>query len=111
MANNQNLKPVKPGQVLNPTGRPKGSQNRSTIVKKWGQTKVNVNALDDDQKKLNVTAMDGVILKLYSEALAGNISAIKEILDSSFGKNKDDVDVFVEGEVKVSNVIDMSKWK
>lgn len=33
MANEQNLTPVQPGQVLNPNGRPKGSKNLSTIIK------------------------------------------------------------------------------
>lgn len=32
MANEQNLTPVQPGQVLNPNGRPKGSPNRKTIL-------------------------------------------------------------------------------
>jgi hypothetical protein len=33
MANNQNLKPVQPGEVRNPKGKPKGTRNRSTIAK------------------------------------------------------------------------------
>ena len=33
MANEENLKPFKKGEVTNPNGRPKGSRNRSTIVK------------------------------------------------------------------------------
>lgn len=32
MANEQNLIPAVPGQVLNPNGRPKGSVNRKTIL-------------------------------------------------------------------------------
>lgn len=32
MANEQNLTPVQPGQVLNPNGRPKGVPNRKTIL-------------------------------------------------------------------------------
>jgi hypothetical protein len=33
MANEENLKPFKKGEVTNPNGRPKGSKNRSTIVR------------------------------------------------------------------------------
>ena len=32
MANEHNLRPAQPGEVRNPSGRPKGSRNRSTIV-------------------------------------------------------------------------------
>jgi hypothetical protein len=34
MANEKNLKPFKPGQSGNPAGRPKGSKNIKTILKK-----------------------------------------------------------------------------
>jgi hypothetical protein len=33
MANLQNLKPMKPGETLNPHGRPKGSKNLSTVYR------------------------------------------------------------------------------
>ncbi|GAB3284432.1 hypothetical protein GCM10027347_61400 [Larkinella harenae] len=34
MANSQNLKPAKKGEVRNPNGRPKGTLNGATLAKK-----------------------------------------------------------------------------
>jgi hypothetical protein len=109
--NNENLKPVEKGQVLNPNGRPKGSKNRATILKKWAGVKIKIKNPEDENEEIEVTALDEIVLAQIAKARTGDTQAFKEIMDGIFGKNKDEVDLFLDGDIKVSNVIDMSKWK
>jgi hypothetical protein len=92
-----NLKPFEKGQSGNPAGRPEGTLNRSTILKKWlsGDTEF-TNPLT--LKKVLATVEDQMILALLKRATTGNISAIKEVLDSVYGKNPDTI----KGELDVN---------
>lgn len=78
--NDHNLTPVKPGQVLNPNGRPKGSRNRSTIVRHWLEAKGKLEGLD---------VADELVLALIEKASQGDVNAFKELFDSGYGKLTD----------------------
>lgn len=93
MANDENLIPAKKGDVRNPNGRPKGSRNRSTILNEMleraavgGLSRKEMEALDPK------TVGEQVIASLIVQAAKGDVSAIKEIQDTSHGKLTDKVD-------------------
>ena len=85
MANEQNLTPLKKGDVLNPKGRGKGTLNRSTLLKKWLSVKMDVTR-PDTGKKEKMELFDAVTLALIQKALKGDVIAYKEIMDSLHGK-------------------------
>lgn len=78
MATEQQLKNLKPFGPDNPppgTGRPKGSPNRKTLLRKW------LDVTSD-----NGTVEDDVAIALIKQAQKGDVAAIKEIFDSVHGK-------------------------
>ena len=84
-----NLKPQKAGEPgHNPNGRPKGARSRSTIVREWLEAKESIkNPITGKTKKL--TQYDIITLALIKKARNGDVSAYKELMDSSFGKIPD----------------------
>jgi hypothetical protein len=80
------------GETANPNGRPKGSKNRSTILRKWLEAKEKIkNPITGAEEQ--VTVEDAVILALISKARKGDVAAIREILDSNYGKLTDKLDL------------------
>jgi len=73
-----NLIPAKKGEVRNPNGRPKGTKNRATIMRQWLEMEI------DGEPNI-----DKVMRALILKAADGDVPAIKEALDSAFGKNTD----------------------
>jgi hypothetical protein len=70
------------------TGRPKGSRNRSTIVREWLEaTESMKNPITGQSEKL--TQYDIITLALIQKARKGDVQAFKELMDSSFGKIPD----------------------
>lgn len=89
MANEQNLIPWKEGDPSpNPSGRPKGSKNLSTILKAMLEEDVEVVI---DGKKERRQFQEVIIRKLLKKANDGEIRAIKEIFDRVDGKSKQEV--------------------
>jgi hypothetical protein len=93
---------AKPGDVLNPFGKPPGTKDRSTGLKKWLALNIPFNNLDEETEekifpelaeKLEITVEDAIDLALITEAKNGNINAIKEIKDSLYGKVGDTLDI------------------
>lgn len=82
------VKPCKPGEIRNPKGKPKGTLNRATILKRW---------LEVASK--NGTVADDVGLALIAKALKGDVAAIKEAFDGAYGKIADKQEVKAEHEV------------
>lgn len=80
----KNLKPWEKGQSGNPEGRPKGSRNRSTIVREW----LDANATDGEKGKV----ADQLVRALIQTALKGNVQAFRELMDSAYGKVSEKVD-------------------
>jgi hypothetical protein len=87
--NNENLRPPKHGEPSrNPFGRPKGSRNRSTIVKEWLSVQQKIkNPITGTIETLDQADM--ITLALISKARKGDVAAFKELMDSGFGKIKD----------------------
>lgn len=85
MANNENLKPFKPGQSGNPAGRKKGSKNRSTIAREWLAANTNIkNPLTGQSEDLSQE--DIITLALIKKARRGNVAAYQALMDSAWGK-------------------------
>jgi hypothetical protein len=86
-----NLKPQKAGEPgHNPNGRPKGTRNRSTIVREWLEaTESMKNPITGQSEKL--TQYDIITLALIQKARKGDVQAFKELMDSSFGKIPDNL--------------------
>ena len=83
----KNLKMWKPGEVTNPTGRPKGSKNKSTIARKWLEVEETaLNELTGLEEKL--TQEDLITLAVIKRAKKGDVKAYKELMNSAFGEEK-----------------------
>jgi hypothetical protein len=85
MAKEDNLKPAwGKGESGNPTGRPKGSKNRSTIARQW---------LETTQKAKNpITGVEEILtqedlgtLAMVKKMREGDVSAYKELMNSAYG--------------------------
>jgi hypothetical protein len=99
MPNPENIKPPKKGEPSrNPNGRPKGSPNRSTLLKKWLALKIKFpnrndengeKVFDELKEDLPITLEDAITLALIQKAQGGDVAAIKEVFDSLHGKISD----------------------
>ncbi len=88
----ENIIPPVKGERRNPNGRPLGSKNRKTLLKKWLELSADVLApISNDQ--FNGTVEDAVYIALIKKALDGDVNAIKEISDTMYGKLKDSMEV------------------
>jgi hypothetical protein len=84
MANEDNLIPYKKGQSGNPSGRPKGSKNRSTIAKKWLSVEQNLkNPLTSEIE--NMSQEDLMTLALIKRAREGDAQSYQKLMDSAYG--------------------------
>ena len=89
-------------------GRPKGSRNRSTILKKWLRTELDiVNPLT--KENYHGTVEDDVILALITQARKGDISAIREVLDTMYGKLTDKTELNGGGPIRINVVYESKK--
>lgn len=93
-----NLKPQKAGEPgHNPNGRPKGSRNRSTIVREWLEANYKkINPITGQNETLQI--QDHLVISLIGKALKGDVPAFKELMDSGHGKIIDSLDVTSKGE-------------
>jgi|TARA_R100000081_G_C4636315_1_gene75591 hypothetical protein len=93
------LIPFKKGQSGNPKGRPKGSKNRSTILKELAELRTK--GIDP------VTGEEVWMTNEYRMAMAviektiakGDHQALNMILDNIYGKQKDSVDIHTSEQV------------
>jgi len=79
-SNTEGLIPYVPGVSGNPSGRPKGARNRSTIYR-------------EHMEKLGKNGMvvDDMVLAAIKKAVDGDINALKELMDGGYGKIPDKV--------------------
>lgn len=87
MAKPENIEPHKwkPGQSGNPNGRPKGSLNSKTYLKKWLEMKVTMENPVTKMKE-EMPAMEAMTISLIGEAMSGNVGAYKEVMDRFEGR-------------------------
>jgi hypothetical protein len=91
MANDENLKPATKGEVRNPNGRPKGSRNRSTIVKELLELATSQkNPVTGEQETL--TQEEAITLAMLTKASKGDVNAYKALMDSCYGAPKQTTD-------------------
>ena len=94
MSNKDNIKKheFKKGQSGNPKGRPIGSKNRSTIVKKWLETmQKSKNPISGELEDLSQEDM--ITLAILKKARTGDVRAYKELMDSLYGSAKETIDL------------------
>jgi hypothetical protein len=60
---------VKPGQILNKRGRPKGQKNVSTVLRKALNERTRIR---EGNRTRSVTKLDAIILKMINDAGMGN---------------------------------------
>ena len=95
---NANLRPIKPGQVLNPKGRGIGKNNIMTWVSHLPAPAL---VIEELRKKFQlhkgkVTIETAVILRLALEACRGDMKAIEIWLDRQYGKVTQQMDLSTE---------------
>lgn len=87
----ENLIPIQKGEVRNPKGRPKGSRNRSTIIREILEL-VNETGKDNEYS-INMAQVE--------KALNGDTLAYKAIMDSAYGAPKQEIE-----QTNIERVID-----
>jgi hypothetical protein len=87
MANDHNLRPAKKGEVRNPKGRGKGVPNRATVLKELAE--INLKGQDLNGTERTMTAYELMNVRLFLNALGGDLASIKEVQDTLHGKIAD----------------------
>jgi hypothetical protein len=97
MANDENLKghEFEPGQSGNPTGRPRGTRNLSTILRRFLEEPVEVLI---DNVKTKKPFQEVIVRNLLKNAAAGDTKAINTVWDRVEGKAPQYIDVTTDGE-------------
>jgi len=80
---------------INRDGRPKGSRNRSTIVRE---------AIEAILKGTGQQVVDSMTAAIIEKAMGGDVPAFKELMDSAYGKVADKVIADVKSEVTSTDV-------
>jgi len=92
------LIPFKKGQSGNPKGRPKGSKNRSTIIKEI--LSLMVKKVDADGKAEWQSKEYLMVEALVNKAIdKGDVNAFNAIYNNLYGNLKDSVDIHTSEEV------------
>jgi hypothetical protein len=102
-----NLKPFPKGQSGNPNGRPEGTRNRSTVLKELlSQVCDFTNPLTLRKETADLETQ--VMTALVARGRRGDVTAIREILDTVYGKVSDKNEL--SGSVDV-NMLSMDEFK
>ena len=99
MSKKDNLILWKKGQSGNPKGRPKGSKNRSTILKELAELRTK--GIDPvSGEEVWMTNEYRMAMAVIEKTIAkGDHQALNMILDNIYGKQKDSVDIHTSEEV------------
>lgn len=92
----ENLKPFKEGESGNPAGRPKGSRNRSTIVREILELMEKVkNPITNEEQQL--TQEEIMTLAVLSRARKGDVRAYEALMNSGYGQPKQQTEITGKG--------------
>jgi hypothetical protein len=92
-----NLRPQRADEPShNPAGKPPGTKDRATLLRKWLETPAKVTN-PESKEVVEGTVEDRLALAIIQKAMKGDVSAYREIQDSMHGPvpSKSDVDVDV----------------
>lgn len=91
----RHLKPPQKGEVRNPKGKPKGTKNRSTVLKNLFEI---VTTVKDPftGKETKMTLEERLMMALVLKGLKGDVNAVREAMDSVYGKHVDNVNVVAD---------------
>jgi hypothetical protein len=106
--NGGTLNPSKKGDPSpNPNGRPKGSRNRSTVIREFLEaTMTEKNPITGKTEKLSVEQL--MALSMIKQVLSkGNVHAWNSIKDDAYGKAKESVEL--SGDIGVDLTEKLSK--
>ena len=92
----------KEGQSGNPSGRPKGSRNRSTIIREILDLMEKKNNPITGQEE-NLSQEQIMTLAVLSKARKGDVRAYQALMDSAFGAPKNQTEI--TGEVTTIKVV------
>jgi hypothetical protein len=103
------LKPCKPGETHNPQGRPKKENCPADIARQILESKsidLTITFPDGKKKNLSLTSDQSLLYAGLSavmrKGLAGDVQALKEILDRGYGKVLDKLQVESDGKVNIT---------
>ena len=94
MPNPENIKDhkFKKGESGNPKGRPEGTLNAKTIIKKWLEAKDKFrNPITGEEEHLS--QYDIIAIQQIAKARKGDTKAFEAVLDRVEGKPKQEIDV------------------
>lgn len=116
MAGSDNLTPWQKGQSGNPKGRPPGSKNRSTLFKDFLELPAVEAFIAKGLENIPAaTIAEQLILAAIVKAQSGDINALKEVMDSAYGKVTDKIEqkhVFTQmGSVELGDKDDALEFK
>lgn len=78
------------GESGNSAGVSLGTKHRSTILNKWLTVERTIDAkYNPTRAEFNGTVEDEIVLALIGKAVKGDVAAIREILDTTYGKVAD----------------------
>ena len=96
------------GETMNPNGRPKGRQNRSTIARKWLEaTQTIKNPLTGATEIL--TQEDIMTLALIKKAREGDVNAYQKLMDSGYGTAPQSIDVTGDSVQPIIHVVSINR--
>ena len=81
----KNLKPFVKGQSGNPDGLPKGFKHMKTQLREALNTEVDFKTLSSKQKRMD--AGEAIAIKLVAQAIKGNTTAAKIVIEHSEDKS------------------------
>lgn len=81
-----------PGESGNPSGKPKGTKNRATILRQLIDVKTKL-VNKETGEEIQLSYEYKVMIALIDKALSGDVNAIKEVQDTLYGKIKDIVEI------------------
>jgi hypothetical protein len=101
MPHPENMRPAKKGEIRNPKGKPKGTLNRSTTLKKWLYTRTKLKNPITKKEEVG-TIEDMIALALLKKGMEGDVPAIREALDTIYGKVKEKLDIDMDQKINIT---------